>query len=113
VNGVGEDVVLEAEGAVEHVAAARPAVLHLLRHAELPGLEGVRGELVQQPLLGRSGGVTDHRETTERHGAGSESHRRTTVVVRPATPKRLLSPLQHPHELSTAKCSGQRGGSAP
>ncbi len=44
---IGEDVALEIEIAVEHVAAPAPAVLDFLGHADLAGAEGMLAEGVE------------------------------------------------------------------
>ena len=74
VDAVGEDVVLEAEVRVEHVAPAAPSPLDLLDRAELALLEDVLRELVQEFLVRLLRRLADDREPAERDRARGEAH---------------------------------------
>ena len=64
---LSEDVVLEAEIAIEHVPATRPPVFDFLWHPHFARPQGVLSQLIEQILIDRIRLLTDDRETTKRH----------------------------------------------
>ena len=67
------------------VAAAAPAVLLFVGHAQVALFDGELGELIDQVLVDRLGRLAHDLETAERDGTGSETHTAPFAKLRHAS----------------------------